>query len=215
MLVIGLTGGICSGKSTVSDYFRKQGVPVIDADEISRQLLNAHINDENADALKQVVQCFGQDIINKEGYLDRALLRALVFSQHSSEVINKNKQQLENILHPLIYQQIQQQLKLLKEQGKHALVMVAIPLLYESANRYSFDRVLVVDCAEELQISRCLQRDKSSLAIVKNIIKEQATREQRLSIADDVIVNDVGVGELLDKTKLLHESYNKMIDNIY
>ncbi len=215
MLVIGLTGGICSGKSIVSDYFKQQGVPIIDADEISRQLLNAHINDENADALKQVVQCFGQDIINKEGYLDRALLRALVFSQHSSEVINNNKQQLENILHPLIYQQIQQQLKLLKEQDKHALVIVAIPLLFESANRYSFDGVLVIDCAEELQISRCLQRDKSSLDIVKNIIKQQATREQRLSIADDVIVNDGDVEQLLLKSKLLLESFNKMINNIH
>ncbi len=192
MLKIGLTGGIGSGKSTVSKLFEKLGVPVIDADVIARQIV-----EPGQPALNQLVQTFGNQFLTADGTLDRAKLRQLVFSDPAQ------KQRLEELLHPLVYRKIEEEIELLTS----AYCIICVPLLLETGMTGLVDRVLVVDCALEIQIERVKQRDRLTTEQIKSIIASQVSREERLARADDVIDNSKPATQLAEQVKKLHNLY--------
>lgn len=195
MLVIGLTGGIGSGKSTVSDLFRKLGVAIIDTDIIARDLVQP-----GEDALHEIIHTFGSSILQTDGQLDRKQLGQITFSDTSS------RKQLEAILHPRIRQAMLAQLNAVT--GPYAIVV--IPLLFESAQQSTVDRILVVDCDENTQIQRVKKRDQRSEQQIKNIIQSQTSRKNRLAHADDVIVNNDSHEELAQQVAQLHQKYLKL-----
>ena len=179
-LRIGLTGGIGSGKSTVSSMLAKLGAVVIDADAISRQLTAP-----GGAALPAIAQTFGPQIIDPHGAMDRQAMRTLVFGNP------KARQQLEAIIHPLVTQAIRQQAQTATEAGAR-LVVLDIPLLVEAGDRWrkEVDKVLVVDCSTETQIERVVQRSGLLREEVQRIIDLQASRAQRAQVADVVLLNE-------------------------
>lgn len=174
-LRIGLTGGIASGKTTVAELFAARGVPVIDTDEIAREIVAP-----GRPALRRVVAAFGPKILDAGGALDRRRLRSLIFANPA------DRARLEAILHPAI---LEEMMRRSRDAGGPYQILV-IPLLAESARDAEVDRVLVVDSPVELQMSRLLARDAENAAQARAMIAAQATREQRLALADDVILND-------------------------
>jgi len=172
---IGLTGGIGSGKSAVAALFAKQGIAVIDTDEIAHELTRP-----GGAAIEPIRTAFGSDLIGADGALDRARMRKLVFGNLAE------KKKLEAILHPLIREE---SLRRGERAGSPYSILV-IPLLAEGGiDRSRYERVLVVDCTEAQQIERAMRRSGLSEGEVRDILAAQATREQRLSLADDVIDN--------------------------
>ncbi len=192
MLRIGLTGGIGSGKSTVCRLFADLGVPIIDTDDIAHSLV-----EPGKPALAYMVEAFGQEILDQQGALNRALLRERVFSDE------KQRQRLELILHPLIRSEMHRQL----ERLKGSYVIIAIPLLLEKGWQGEVDRILVVDTNETLQMQRTVRRDGLSEAAVKRIMKSQVSRQQRLATADDTIHNDGALDKLRGQVIELHQLY--------
>ncbi len=174
-LVIGLTGGIGSGKTTISDHFQSLGVKVIDADVIARQVVAV-----GSPALSAIAEYFGDDYLLENGQLNRALLRSRVFRN------DVDKQWLSDLLHPLIRAEI---IKQTQAADSPYCVLVA-PLLIENNLLMLVNRVLVVDISEDIQLARTLKRDTSSENEIKAIIASQTTRSIRLKYADDVINND-------------------------
>lgn len=193
MLVVGLTGGIGSGKSTVTELFAKCGVPIIDADLIARD-----ITQPNTPLLKKITEHFGPTILASDGTLNRKQLREIIFKDITQRVW------LEKLLHPQIHQAILQKIHQL---SAHAYCIVVIPLLIESSSYAFLDRILVVDTPEALQIERVMARDKSQREHVEAILNAQATREHRLAHADDVIVNTGNIADLEPQIAQLHERY--------
>ena len=193
MLKIGLTGGIGCGKSTVTDLFNSlYNIPIIDADIISRQLV-----EPEQPALSQIQQKFGKLIINQDGTLNRAKLKGIIFSD------KEKKQQLEAILHPLIYQQMQ--LECAQQTTEYCIL--CIPLLIEANRKDAVDRILVIDCPVEMQKKRVSQRDKLSSEKITSIISSQVSRKLRLSHADDIIDNSNSANLLAEQVKKLHNQY--------
>jgi len=192
VLKIGLTGGIGSGKSTVTALFSQLNIPIIDADIIAHQLVQPY-----QPALLKLQQVFGDAIINADNTLDRAYLRDIVFTDKEKKI------KLESILHPLIFQQMQ----LEYEQQNSAYVILSIPLLIETKMTSFVDRILVIDCAVETQIKRVKQRDNLSNERILSIISIQASRKQRLSHADDIIDNSNSTSQLAEQVKKLHNHY--------
>lgn len=192
MLKIGLTGGIGCGKSTVSAVFAEFAVPIIDADTISHDLVAP-----GRPALVLIQDVFGAGVITSDGALDRAKLREIVFSDPQA------KKKLEAILHPLVYQAIQIQLK----QLDGAYCLIVIPLLFETDMTHLVDRILVVDCPVEQQIARVLGRDKLTAEQAQAIINSQISRSVRLACADDVIENMQTTDKLAEQVKKLHNLY--------
>jgi dephospho-CoA kinase len=193
MLKIGLTGGIGSGKTTVTQLFAEFGVPIIDADVIAHQL-----SQPGQSALYLIEKTFGQEMLNVDGCLNRGKLRDLIFSE------SDKKKQLEAIFHPLVYAEITQQITQLKA----AYCIISIPLLIETGKIDLLDRILVVDCPLEMQIERVKSRNQLTETQVSAIIATQATREQRLAIADDVIDNSKSSSSLAEQVKKLHNLYS-------
>ena len=202
MLTIALTGGIGSGKTTVTELFSQWNIPVIDADTISRGLLSGSIENPAPPpankALLEVKQLFGVDFFNSDGTLNRARLRQAIFSSASK------KQQLEAILHPLVYQEIFQQLEQLKTQS-HPYIIIAIPLLLETRQQHQFDKVLIIDCNTEQQLSRTLKRDNGEVEVIQSIIDTQVNRETRLKAADYIISNTGSLEDLKDQVTRTHQ----------
>ena len=188
-LVIGLTGGIGSGKSTVAGEFSKLGVPVLDTDQLARELVTP-----GQPALQEIVAHFGSRVLHDDGTLDRAYLRTRIFSDST------DKQALEAILHPRIRQRVHQWLATITS----PYCIVVIPLLLETQQTDLVDRILVVDAPEKEQLKRVAARDGLSHNVVAGIMAAQADRKTRLSAADDIIVNDAGVDSLLERTRELH-----------
>lgn len=193
MLKIGLTGGIGSGKSTVCRLFAELGTPIIDADIIARQLV-----EPNSPALKKLVAQFGKTILNPDQSLNRAYLRDLVFNDKTQ------KNQLDQIMHPLIYDEIEKQVQALN----NPYCIIAIPLLLETQQMQRVDRIAVVDCNADTQLLRVVSRDHLKPEQVLSIIASQMPRQQRLSFADDVIDNTCSPAHLAEQVKRLHNSYN-------
>jgi dephospho-CoA kinase len=176
MLVVGLTGGIGSGKSTVANLFAAHGVPLVDTDLIAHRITAPH-----GLAMAPIATEFGAAFVAADGSLDRARMRELVFSDDSA------RRRLEAITHPLIRAETEREQR--EAQGPY--VIVVVPLLVESGSwKNRVNRVLAVDCSVETQISRVMSRNGFSRAQVLAIIARQATREARLAAADDVIDND-------------------------
>lgn len=192
MLKIGLTGGIGCGKSTVTALFKHRNVPVLDADDIARQVVAV-----GQPALKLIQQTFGSDSLNADGSLNRDFIRELVFTYP------EQKKKLEAIIHPLVYQTIQADLVLLTA----PYCILSIPLLFE-VNRADFvDRVLVIDCPVATQIERVQKRDNLSPERVQSIIDSQVSRAFRLAHAEDVIDNTQSNAELAQQVEKLHNLY--------
>jgi len=194
-LIIGLTGGIGSGKSAVAELFAKLGIAIIDADIASRKVV-----EPGQPALKTLLEHFGADILlstKSEPMLDRQKLRAIIFSDP------KQRQWLNNLLHPLIRDWMDKEIA----QATSPYVIKVIPLLIESELKQQVDRILVVDVDEQTQISRVATRDNSTLDEVKKIIQSQASRLDRLAAADDVISNDSSLDALENAVKKMHNQY--------
>ena len=193
MFTVGLTGGIGSGKSTVAELFAERGVPVIDSDVIARELTAP-----GSAALIAIQDAFGDAIMREDGSLDRAGLRRRVFADSGA------RRTLEAILHPRIRQVVVQALA-----GLHApYALIVIPLLVETgAYAEILDRVLVVDCSEDMQIARVMARNDLSRAEVEAILAAQAGRAERLAAADDVIENTAPPEGLHDRVHALHTQY--------
>lgn len=191
--VVGLTGGIGSGKSTVAELFVEQGAGLVDTDVIARELTMA-----DGIAMPKLTAEFGRDILAADGALDRTAMRQLAFAHPSA------RSRLESILHPLIRQTSSERCLAATE----PYVILAVPLLVESGN-YSgrYDRIVVVDCPESLQIERVMARNGLSMDEVKAIMAAQATRQQRLSVANDVVVNDADKSKISEQVKTLHSNY--------
>ncbi len=196
-LCIGLTGGIGSGKSTVARLFEQHGAGIIDTDVIAHQLTQP-----DGEAIAALRKTFGGDFITVDGAMDRAKMRALIFSDATA------KQRLEQILHPLIRAHAKAQL--MKFQAAPYIIIV-VPLLPESpAFQQLVQRILVVDCDEATQIARVIMRSRLTEAEVRAIIARQTPRSARLQLADDVIHNDAGLDELAAQVASLHERYANM-----
>jgi dephospho-CoA kinase len=191
-LRIGLTGGIASGKSMVADMFAAKGVPVIDTDIIARQIVQP-----GEPALSEIEREFGPDVISQDGQLDRRQLREIVFSD------DRKRETLEAITHPRIRDAAARQ----SSEAGGVYQVIVVPLLVESPMRHWMDRVLVVDCSEETQLQRLLERDAESREQARRMIGAQASREERLAIADDVVGNDGTKAEAEEQVEKLHRFY--------
>ncbi|MCB6183638.1 dephospho-CoA kinase [Leeia sp. TBRC 13508] len=191
MKVIGLTGGIGSGKTAASDAFHALGVNVIDTDLISHELTS-----KNGKAISLISSHFGSDYIDSEGKLDRKKMRELIFTNANAKLA------LEQIIHPLIEYEVAQQIQ--SSQGAYALVVV--PLLFESQRYRSLvNYVIALDCSEEMQIERVMTRSQLSREAVKNIMQHQLSRSERNALANFILVNDGTKEALIEKVRLLHE----------
>lgn len=194
MLVIGLTGGIGSGKSTVAQLFADLGVPIIDTDQLAREVVKP-----GSTALLKIVEHFGSDIVDDKGNLNRQKLRQQIFADNNKRVW------LEQLLHPLIRAETQNQLS--KIDAPYCIVV--IPLLVENLPYPNIDRILVVDISEENALLRASKRDQSSPEQIKAIMQSQASREQRLAAADDIIDNNDQPAKLTKQVNDLNKIYSK------
>ncbi|OCH07291.1 dephospho-CoA kinase [Aliivibrio fischeri] len=191
--VVAITGGIGSGKTTVADRFQAlYNINIVDADIIAREVVNP-----GTEGLIQIEQHFGPQILLDDGHLNRAKLRECIFSEPSE------KKWLNDLLHPLIRSEMQRQIAL----STSEYTLLVVPLLVENKLQYLANRVLVVDVLEQTQINRTMNRDKVNHQQVKAILASQASREERLAIADDIINNDQQNNDLDMKISLLHEKY--------
>lgn len=190
--VVALTGGIAAGKTLVSNEFAKLGVPIIDMDVIAHEIVEpGHL------ALQEIANAFGKDIINIDGRLKRSQLRAIIFSDANS----RNK--LESILHPRIEQKASDAIM----QVDSPYCILVIPLLAKKSTYPYIDRVLVVDVDSETQIERLMARDNSSRKLAQQALASQASREQRLQIADDILGNSGSPEQTRNEVILLHKKY--------
>ncbi|WP_233864714.1 dephospho-CoA kinase [Paraburkholderia adhaesiva] len=194
MFLVGLTGGIGSGKSTVADLFAARGVPVVDTDVIAHQ-----ITAPQGVAMPEIREKFGSEFVAPDGSMDRTRMRALVFSDESA------RKRLEAITHPLIRSETERA----SRAARGPYVIVVVPLLVESGTwKARVDRVLGVDCSVETQIARVMKRNGFTREQVLAIIARQATREARLAAADDVVVNDgASLESLSSDVDTLHAQY--------
>lgn len=192
MMRVGLTGGIGSGKSAVADRFKRLGVPIIDADVITRELVLP-----GSPALQQIVARFGNAVTDPDGHLDRKTLRRIIFEDQRA------RRDLESILHPAVREEIHNQIRLLTA----PYCLVVVPLLVESRMTAMFERIIVVDCEERQQIERVMQRDGNSEQEVRKILSSQASRKERLSIATDTIQNTGKFSNLDREIERLHHFF--------
>ena len=193
--VVGLTGGIGSGKSAVADLFSQRGIPVVDTDAIAHALTGV-----GGAAMPAIRAEFGDAVVGAEGALDRAAMRTLIFADPAA------RKRLEAILHPMIRSESERQLHAGAANSPYAILMV--PLLIESGDyRKRVNRIAVVDCAETTQVDRVMRRNGLSRIEIDRILAAQATRAERLAAADDVIENDGTLAELPSRIERLHWQY--------
>ena len=198
-LIIGLTGGIGSGKTAASDWFAQQGITVVDADVVAREIVAP-----GAPALSDICQAFGNWVLQPDGSLDRAALRQHIFSHPDARTM------LEQITHPRIRQRIISQL----QHATSPYVMLVSPLLIESRQHELVNRVLLVDVPEHLQLSRASLRDSQSSEAIAKIMQVQMPRLQRQTHADDIVVNDGDLTHLYSQLLPLHQQYLALSNTI-
>jgi dephospho-CoA kinase len=192
-LVVGLTGGIGSGKTTVANMFNELGIELIDADVIAREVV-----EPKSRALISIKEHFGSEFIQTDGYLNRAKLRSKVFSSET------DKQWLNNLLHPLIRTSILTNIK--NSSGSYCILVA--PLLFENNLTQYVDRTLVIDVEESIQIERTLKRDNSDKKVIENIIASQISRDERLRRANDIIDNSSNdLKSISNQVNTLHQVY--------
>lgn len=194
--IVGLTGGIGSGKSTIAELFAAHNVPIIDADVVARQVV-----EKGSPLLAEIAEHFGSQILTEQGELDRSALRQIVFESENE------KMWLNNLLHPAIRQAMLEQLA----QQTAAYVLWVVPLLIENKLTTFCDRVLVIDVDPDIQLERTIQRDKNQRDLAKKIITAQVDRSTRLKYADDVIENSLPLADnlsnLTQQVANLHQRY--------
>lgn len=190
--VVGLTGGIGSGKTTVANLFAAEGVALVDADIVAREVVAP-----GSKGLEAIVTHFGAEILTPEGELDRAKLRQRIFS-HPEE-----REWLNQLLHPMIRQEMLAQV----EKATSAYVIMVVPLLFENGLDRLVNRTLVVDISPELQINRTVKRDNVDASQVNNIISSQCSRCEKLARADDIIDNQGEISTLKREVLALHQRY--------
>jgi len=198
MLVVGLTGGIGSGKSTVAELFNSYHICQVDADVISRVAVA-----KGQPALAEIVTHFGANIIDEAGDLDRPALRQIIFENPTE------KTWLESLLHPIINSLIKSSLA----QCQSPYSMLISPLLLETSQHELVDRVLVIDVSRETQIKRTIARDASKLSVVEAIIDSQIDRDQRRQLADEIVNNDRDPAALVPQVEQLHEKYMQLAEH--
>ena len=198
MFAVGLTGGIASGKTTISNLFARLEVPVVDTDVISRKLL-----EPGELAFDQVCAHFGDRIIRSDGNIDRSRLREIVFNERDE------KSWLETMLHPLIFQRSHDAIV---AHSAANYVLVVIPLLFETNFQSLVDRILVVDCPAEQQIERLVKRDHIDEALARKMLSQQLTNDERIARAHDIIDNRSVNADLESQVESLHQLYLQMSD---
>ncbi|MBQ0797296.1 dephospho-CoA kinase [Zhongshania sp.] len=191
-LIVGLTGGIGSGKTAVSDRFAKLGIGIVDADVIAREVV-----EPGTEALAKIVSHFGNDLIQEDGQLNRAALRQTIFADANA------KTWLESLLHPLIADETLKQLGEIKS----SYGIYVSPLLVESKQQSFCQRLVVVDVPQSVQLTRTMTRDSNEQEQVERIIASQATRDERLAAATDVIDNTSGFTDLDQQITRLHQQF--------
>jgi len=189
MLVVGLTGGIASGKSTVSRMFADEGIPVICADELARDAVKP-----GSPALEEIHRTFGNEVLAEDGTLDRVAMARLVFQDAGKRKL------LESIIHPRVAEAQQKKLRCLELEG-HGIAVIDVPLLYESGWEKAFDLVIVVHVPQDVQEQRLVERDKISLEDARARLKAQMPIEEKKKRADRVIDNTRGMEHTLDQVK--------------
>lgn len=191
-IIIGLTGGIGSGKSAISNKFEQLGINIVDADIVAREVVAI-----GSDGLNQISNHFGADILNVDKSLNRAKLREIIFEN------DNQKTWLNNLLHPMIREQIINQL----ERATSPYVILVAPLLFENSLNKLCNRCLLIDVPKEIQIQRTTSRDNVSKEQVKSIIASQMSRDNKLELADDVLDNSLPLEDAFKKVDILHQSY--------
>tara|TARA_B100001769_G_C22077258_1_gene580222 strand:- start:969 stop:1565 length:597 start_codon:yes stop_codon:yes gene_type:complete len=189
-MIVGLTGGIGSGKSAAGKYFNELGIDIIDADDISRSIL-----DNNIKARKLFLENFGNNFLDKNNKIDRDLLRSEIFKNPDK------KDLLESIIHPIVKEEISKFI----EQSNSIYKIIMVPLIFETNSQNFYNKIIVVDCDINHQIDRASKRDNKSKKDIENIIKNQATREERLSIADEIILNNSTIEDLNAEVIKVHQ----------
>ena len=197
-MIIGLTGGIGSGKSAAAALFKDIGVDLIDADDLARDSLNI-----NSEGYKLFIEEFGDEYLDENKNINRELIRKLIFNDSDA------KSKLENIIHPIVRTGVETFIK----NNKSDYCIIVVPLIFETNSSKIYDRVLVIDCDVDVQILRTSKRDNQTKSDIENIVNKQATREQRLSIADDVIVNNGSLDLLRNEVLKMNKKYLEIIKN--
>ena len=190
--ILGLTGGIGSGKSAASAWFESQGITVVDADIVAREIVQI-----GQPVLQQIQAAFGDWVLLDNGQLNRTALRRQIFNDPQA------RQALESITHPAIRQSIIQQL----QTATSPYVVLASPLLFETNQHQLTDHTLLIDAPEALQIQRAAQRDGQSIEQIQQIIQAQMPRQKKRQLADDIVLNDGDLEHLYTHLKLLHQAY--------
>ena len=198
VLTIALTGGIGSGKTSIASIFKSLGVPVIDSDTISKEIILP-----GKPCFKDIVNEFGEEILTNKGTIDRYKLRDIIFNNDKARI------KLENIIHPVVFKNIDTEISLIN----YPYCLVIIPLLIETKSTERFDRILVIDALESLQFERIVKRDDISPILIKKIIKTQAKRKERLRYANDIIVNNDTIMNLNKSINTLHKKYLGLSNN--
>lgn len=188
--VVGLTGGIGSGKTAATDLFKQRGIDIVDADEVARDVVAL-----GSEGLSKITERFGPAILLEDGSLNRAALREKVFAN------SEEKNWLNGLLHPLIRTRMQQ----LIGESSSPYCILSVPLLVENKLTEMCNYVVVVDCPETMQLERALKRDGSSAETIKSIMASQASREERIKAADKVLDNSTTLSALEDQVSKLHE----------
>lgn len=202
MLIIGLTGGIASGKTLVSDTFADLGAPVVDADLLAREVVAI-----GSDGLQGLAHLFGEQIIETtDGSLNRTALRDIIFKDPQA------RKQVDALLHPKIRALSDERIQAHAD-AKHPYLIYAVPLLVETGQVERFDRVVVVDIPVSMQIQRLMSRDENTEDEARRIIESQASQEQRLAVADDVIDNSGTVESTLNQVAALHKQFTDKSGN--
>ena len=191
-MIIGLTGGIGSGKSQAANFFKKEGVTVIDTDKVARDVIK-----KGTDGFQSIVDYFDADIFDTDGSIDRGKLRSEVFENE------EKRKALELIIHPLVREQTS--IEIAASKSLYSIIMV--PLIFETNSMSAYNRILVIDCDIELQIERATSRDNCSKDLIQKIIDSQCSRDQRLGIANDVIPNNDSLKNLQMRSIAIHKFY--------
>ena len=189
-MIVGLTGGIGSGKSAAGKYFVELGIDVIDADDISKNIL-----DKNIKAKELFIKNFGDKFLDKNNNIDRDILRSEIF------VNEEKKNILESIIHPIVGEEIAKFIN----QSDSIYKLIMVPLIYETNSKDFYDKIIVIDSDESNQVERASQRDNKSREDIMNIINNQASREQRNSIADEIILNNSTLDDLKNQVIKIHQ----------
>ena len=197
-MIVGLTGGIGSGKSAAGKYFELNGMTVIDSDQLAKEAL-----DIGSQGYDEAIKYFTTSILNDAGFIDRSKLRAVIFNDVEKKLT------LESIVHPIVRELMSNQI--LASESSYSIVMV--PLIFESQSMSLYDRIVVLDCDESLQLERATLRDNCSSELIKKIIQSQCSRAERLSIANDILPNNDTLDSLQSKVNKLHNFYLGMCKN--